>query len=216
MMDSNFSTSLESALSKIVDRMLPSIAEEGLLALRKVLQDSGFVQSEHLKGYQVFAHVMSKEIVFEILVPAESIEQTPELADKIEGQQEEKAQDMERLAMETYGLHEGRVVKFHDARRDARKPAQSALKEVPDKRRNSEDRKIIREIILHSPRSMLLNRQGKLSLSFKRSIRESNGEVHFPQGKFEGVVKHFLEELRSIVLTSFAPEMQNIINRYIA
>lgn len=212
MINKDFATSLQAFMQRSSDSIIDVIAKDGLKTLKSVLDSSGFADSDQLKNYQVFAHVTGGSVLFEILLDADAVEPENEAAQKDMDDMAAKREIMD--AARSYGLLSNepvRLSKLHDAR----KPAQDARKPAKDARKKVSGRLIDHEILSHAPRSMSVNRSGKLSISFKRSLRQaSNGSVHMPQGKFQGIPKEFISRLEKVLTTKFAPALREMIERF--
>ena len=216
-MSSDFTTPLRAFFSRTEDRMIDGVAKEGLLVLRRILDESGFSKSEYLKGVELFAHVIGKDIMFEMLLSADSVEPDGRAAaqDMVEEAMDRAIPDIAR----TYGLapEPARIVGMHDARkpvRDARKPARDARKPAG---RKTLDRLLGHEIAQHAPRSMRVNRSGKLSISMRRTMREAeSGAVHVQPGPLSGIPAAFIEKLKIVLLDKFAPSMAEVVRRSVS
>jgi hypothetical protein len=80
-----------------------------------------------------------------------------------------------------------------------------------------EERKMNHRLAMSAPRDMNINREGRLSVTFERQTRVAkSGDIHFPQGKFQGIMKRFMDELRQVVLEKFAPQIEKILKNYIS
>jgi hypothetical protein len=219
-----FETSLTAQLKRAVDAVKDEIAKDGLSALKKVLDESGFSKSQYLKNYEVYSHVNSQGILFEILV---EVEATDIDLKKVHEDATASVQEFEAAADRTYKIISrggfNRVAQMRDMRREvpsALKPTKDNLHRIGpathSKLKNSGHRKLEHGIALAAPRSMNINREGKLSVQFAKQTRTTkSGEIHLPQGKFQGITKKFIDELKKIVLSSFAPELEKIMKNYI-
>lgn len=212
---SNIATTLYTAMRRASSVVLHDIAKTGVVALKRVLDRSGFPKSEYLKNYEVYSHVVDDSVLFEILVDLDAVQIEDELTKKALQEQSETVND----ASTTYGVKSGRAYAFmKDKRkpaRDARKPAKDARKPARDARTNSRDRLVDHEIALHAPRSARITRQGKLSVLLKRSMRETESEVRLPQGDFEGIMKDIMDKLSDVLYQYFIPELQELVNDYV-
>lgn len=219
----DITTSLEAALRRATAAIMDDVATEGLVALRKILESAHFSRSEFLKGYQVYVHVTNTDLEYEIVISGESLEE-PEKAQQESAEQEKKVSNKDALleAYRTYGLTQDnkpiRYAQMRDVRRparDARTPARDARKPARDARKGADDRLLEHEIALRAPRSMNLNQHGKLNLKFKRAVRETSQGMQYPQESYDGLIGQFVEELRKVILSSFAPALEAVIARYI-
>ena len=61
-----------------MDEMVDSVASEGLMILKRLLDGSGFMDSQYLKDYDVLAHVSKRTITYEIVVDMEAVDVTPD------------------------------------------------------------------------------------------------------------------------------------------
>lgn len=221
----DIATSLDAALLRIVDSVVDVIAVEGVDVLKKIL-DTAFAGSEYLQGYEVYAHVVGREIEFEILIPAEAFDTTDsQTADAIEKSNQE-AEDVTRTpGVRTYGFQPtnrpGRLTGRRDARRDARKSnwdARRDARKVPQtltsRKKTAQTRLIEHQIALTAPRSMQVNREGMVSLRMSRTVEDTpDGGVRMPQGQFQGVIGAFVESLQKVVAETFGPELEKVLER---
>lgn len=214
-MSNEFSTTLYTALKKAAREVIHEIAKEGVVALKKALDRAGFTKSEYLKNYEVYSHVIGDAITFEILVDLDSVE----AGDEMTRQALEDQEDAIKAVEATYGVRSGRAyTRVRDARKpagDARQPAKDARKPARDARTNAQDRLLGHEIALHAPRSARITRQGKLAVTLKRSMRETEKASIMPQGKFDGIMKDVMDDLNSVIFENFIPELQEIIDNYV-
>jgi hypothetical protein len=213
----DIATTLDAMVRRAVEAVIDDIAKDGLRALRSVLDRAGFSKSEYLRDYEVYAHVSGGEITFEIVLDVEAVVPEDTATQQAMEEQEQKAEEMEQEAEKTFHLSRktrrvGRLRGLHDARRGA-KDARSGAK---DARKTAGDRLTEHELARLAPRSARITRTGKLSVALKRSIRETEKEVKFPEGKFQGILGDFVDELKDVVFDKFAPELQKIVERYVS
>ena len=63
---------------------------------------------------------------------------------------------------------------------------------------------------------MNINREGKLSVQFSKRTRTTrSGDIHLPQGKFQGIMKQFMDELEKIIARNFAPELEKMVQSWL-
>lgn len=220
---SDITTSLTAALNQAVRSVSDSIAKDGLVVLRSVLSDAGFNESEYLKDYKAYAHVGNDGIIFEIVLNIEAVEKTPAVQEQMNAAQESAEQNALQ-ATRSFGFEDGQLVRVEQFK-DIRKGSKTRIRQPQfvDKRRPSGDttkgattRLREHEIAMHAPRSLFVNREGKLSMMFQRSVRTTKeGVTHLPQGKFEGIIKSFLDQLKDVILKKFTPELEKILAGYI-
>ena len=219
----DITTSLEAALKRATSMVIDEIAQDGLVALRQILDGAHFSDSEFLKGYQVYVHVTDEELEYEIVVSGNAIEDK-EQAIQESNEQKKKATNKQTLlkAFRSYGLTKDNKPIRYSQMRDVRHPAHDVRKPARDKRelprdarKTAEDRLVGHEIALNAPRSMNLNQYGKLNLKFKRSVRETSQGMQYPQASHDGLIGKFVEELRNIIQANFAPALEAVIARYI-
>jgi hypothetical protein len=221
-------TSLAAELERIVLEVVDSIAQDGLMALKRVLDSSGFAKSPLLQDYEVLSHVRGDEITFEILVSAEALDvDTKKLLESANAAAEAFSEMSDRVykVVERGGF--SRVALM----RDKRHPVPSALNRPKrtrsytkpwgpgsskygpkDHLKSANQRKLEHGKALGAPRDMNINREGKLSVQFRRQTRTAkSGRLHFPQGHFEGIMKKFMDELQEIIIKQFIPEFEDIL-----
>jgi hypothetical protein len=230
---SEFATSLVVQLQRAVEAVTDEVAKDGLTALKRVLDEAGFSKSSYLKDYEVFAHVGSGGITFEILLRLESVDIDSK---KVEEAAAKATEAFEQASDRTYQVISrggfNRVARV----RDIRRPVPSALNRPKRTKTNLKqwgpssskygprdafkgpnERKTDHKLAMSMPRDMNINREGRLSVSFQRQTRTTkSGDIHFPQGKFQGLVKKFVNELKTVVLENFAPELEKILKNYLS
>jgi hypothetical protein len=213
----DITTSLTSYLDRLVDEMVDSIAKDGLVLLKRVLDSAGFSKSPYLKNYEVYAHVIGDLVVFEILLDMEAVVAEDQATkDAIEASAEE-GDESESLASSTYVIGPNgpqRVVGKTSALRDARTPARDARRPARDARKNARDRLIEKEVANITPRSARVDRDGRLSLSLRRAAKTDGEGIVMPRGDFQGIIGVFLREISSLISAKFAPGLSEIIRRY--
>ncbi len=214
----DYTTTIATQLNRIVDSLVDEIANDGLQILKKILDSSGFAKSEYLKDYEIYAHVDVHEITFEILVNLEAIEMDEEVQERIQSEQKKIQERLESKAIRTYGMSKHGNTRRIVGQRDAKKPTQDARR--PARRRTgglktADNRLEEHEVALRAPRSIRVNREGKLSLSFKRSLRENKqtGEIIYPKEKFDGIMNDFINQIQDLIADKFIPELGKFIER---
>ncbi len=211
----DIATTLNTALERALDGVTDEIAKEGLKALKRVLDGAGFSQSEYLKNYQVYAHVIGHSIVYEIVLDIEAVVPEDQATQQALATVDQQSAEAVQEAARTYGLVLNRPQRrTNDGRRDARRPARDARRPARDARRTSRDRLVAKEIANFRPRSATVTRSGRLSVALKRSVRATENEVKFPRGQFQGVLGTFMKELKQVVLSKFAPILADIVRNY--
>lgn len=213
-------------MSRAVSSVLDEIAKEGLVALRDLLTKEGFTKSEFLKDFDVYAHVLDEEITFEIVLSFDSVVPGDDEAKKAMQQQASAALDE---AARTYGLSlrsPRRVIGQRDARRPAADGRHDARRPARDVRKTSKDRLVGHEVSNHAPRNVIVpkdgmprsatvNSEGKLSVIFQRSLRESGSGLKASKGKFDGMVGRFVSKLQDVIAEKFAPALARMIEERI-
>lgn len=223
---SDIATSIYAAIQRAVDNVIDSIATEGVEVLTKVLQDEGFLEFEYLKDFQVYAHVKNEEIWFEIVLDMEGLddESKAEVLNKEPEDNELPPEDAKVFTRNELG-NVGRVVYHVNPMKDARKPARNARrnafygpKKLHDTPTTAEDRKIFHAMAAHSPRSLLINRQGQISIIMKSMIElQNSGRETFTyrHKQFEGAIGRFIDKLSMVISNKFSQELQTVIARYV-
>lgn len=212
----DIATTLNALVRRAVENVIDDIAKEGLMALRQILDKAGFPKSEYLRDYDVYAHVTGNEITFEIVLDVEAVVPEDEITKKALEEQQKQAEELEKRAARSYKLSRKtmRVGRLRGLRNKNR-PARDARKPARDARKTAQDRLVEHELARLAPRSARVTRTGKLSVALKRSIRETEKEVKFPEDKFQGILGTFMDRLKDIVSEKFAPELQQIVERYV-
>lgn len=229
---SNWSSALNSAFNRMISNSIERIAKAGLVALRKVVNDAGFSRSEYLKNYELFVHIDGNLIIYEIVLDLEAIETEDEVSMEIlEDQNKIIEEKLNKASTKSYRMTMRGVQGLTDARSpalDRRSPATDARTPATDARTTATDRLFKKELLNAAPRSAGIGRGGKLRLSFSRSIREVERqrkneqtqkvenvqEIRMPDGKFEGIVKEFIDELNKIIANEWADEFLKIVKNY--
>lgn len=215
-MKDDLSTSLHATFQRAVDAVIDEIAKDGVRILKGVVDSAGFGESEYLKNYDVFAHVDGGEILFEIVIDASALELKDKHAQEIvEGARPAAVS----AAARTYGMGAGGVQR-QIGRRDARKGSEQRTGRVRDARTPARDarktsglRLLGHEMSAHMPRSANVTRSGKLSVFFRRSLREGTSEIKYPRGKLQGLIQEFVDKLADAVADKFAPELEKMLKR---
>lgn len=208
----DIATTVAAAVERAVAAAIDEVAKAGLATLRNVLDQAGFRDSEYLKNYEVYAHVSGDTITFEILLDVEAV--VPEDAVTAEAIRTQMSSIED--AARTFGMaSEGpqRILGMRDARRDARRPARDARRPARDARTNVRDRLIKKEVANVRPRSLKVDRAGRLSVALRRSVRNGEQEVTFPQNEFQGILGDFVSRLKKVIATHFMPEISGIVKR---
>lgn len=205
-------TAIVAAAKRAVESVIDEVAKSGLVVLRNVLDQAGFRDSEYLKNYEVYAHVSGDVITFEILLDVEAV--VPE-DEATAAAMRDSMLEAEQVAT-TYGMTaEGprRITGMSDHRRDARRPSRDARRPLRDARTNARDRLVRKEIANVRPRSVKVDRTGRLSVALRRSVRETEESVTFPQDVFQGILGQFMKRLQKEIREKFVPEISDIVRR---
>lgn len=214
----DITTGLSTYLDRLVDDMLDVIAKEGLVLLKRILDESGFADSPYLKDYQVYAHVLDDVVVFEIVLNVEAVVAEDEVTRQALEESAKEGEKVEEGASRTYAMGPDgpqRLVGRNNAMRDARRPAMDARRPARDARTTARDRLIAKEVANIAPRSAKVDRDGRLSVALKRSAKVDGEGVVMPQGEFQGIVGRFVREISSSVASSFSSGLADIIGRYV-
>lgn len=215
-MTADITTSLTAMLDRLVDDIVDTIAKQGLALLKKILDEAGFQKSPYLKDYEVYAHVTGNVITFEILLDVEAVVPADEVTKKAIQDSAEQAAAAEQIADSSYAMGPSgpqRIVGPHNAKRDARRPARDMRKPARDARTTSVDRLIMKEVANVSPRSAKVTRDGRLSVALKRAATVVGEEIVMPQNEFQGIIGKFISEISTLVSSSFAPGLSDIIGK---
>lgn len=213
----SLATSLSVALDRIVDELVEVIAKEGLVALKRVLDEAGFGDSPHLKDYEVYAHTYGNTIEFEIVLAFEAVVPEDEATRQVLEAAEQAAAEQEEQSDATFGIGPSgprRVVSSRNALRDARRPARNARRPARDARKGSRDRLIEKEIANITPRSARVTRDGRLSVALRRSARRVGDDLVMPEGEFQGLIGEFMKRLTAVIASAFAPRLEEIVAGY--
>lgn len=220
-MVNSITTSLEAALKRATANIMDDIAVEGLQALRRILEEANFSDSEFLNGYRLFVHVSDSEVVYEILLSGDAFADEDQVQEEAEFDEKEAQRQALLKAYRTYGLtRDSRPIRYSQMRdkrkpaKDARKPAKDARTPARDARKGAAQRLEEHEIALQSPRSLDVDKLGKLRLNFKRSVRQTTEGMQYPQKSYDGLIGKFVEELKLVIQSSFTPVLETVIARY--
>lgn len=213
----DYATQLGTELQRIADSLVDEIAKDGLEALKRTLDQYGFADSPHLRNYDVLAHVDDGEILFEILVDVEALDvREADVREMLESARPAMVSNAAR----TYGMGMRGVERVSGNKsatrgsRDARQPPMDARRPTRNARKGSGDRLLEHEMASHAPRSLQVTREGKLSVMLRRSLREMDTGVHYPQGMYEGLLKTFMDKLVKVVQDKFVPALQDIVEAH--
>jgi len=228
MANHDVTTSLDAVLRRIVDSSVDEIAKDGINILKSIVDSSGFADSEYLKDYEIFSHVSGHEITFEIIVSLESLdeESKEEVLSK-----EESSDKLEDSSTRTFGINSNGVIgriyslkeRVHDARTptrnarrstlDARKPVRDARRSSIDTKKDSIGRSVEHMLKANSPRSVRVDRAGKLSIQMKNQIRinKTSSEVVYPNKKYSGIIGDFIDRLKIAISEKFSPKISEIL-----
>jgi len=214
----DFTTQFHVALQRATDGLSDEIAKDGLHVFKGIIDAAGFGRSEYLKDYDLLAHVDGNEITFELLINFSALE----MRDKQVQEMVESAKPgAVSEAARTYGIGINgvqRLIGPRDARKEAfdrRTPTRDARRPTRDARRMAGQRIIGHEMAQHMPRSMNVNREGKLSVMFRKSLREGTSEIHYPKGKLQGLIAQFMDKLTYTIQEKFSPELEKVMARYV-
>jgi hypothetical protein len=221
-----------SYLEEASDALLDLVAKEGLRALKRCLDSSGFADSPYLKDYEIYSELSDGEVSFVI-----ELDETALTDESRRKMRKETGSTFKKNARDVEGRGEAkefRRVYMMDPKgrperisgsRDARKPRKDARRFTKDARtkavdrdkvrhtRNAGERYVDHEFKATAPRSMEVEEDGKLRISMQREIRNTNKKVIFPKGMYQGIIDNFLEELASMMSEQFAKELNVIIAR---
>jgi hypothetical protein len=220
---------LEDSISSMID----VVATEGLTALKRVLDESGFAESPNLKDYQLTARVTDDMVEFEISIDMEGLDDASKKKVRKENEdvyrnhaKQVRGKGEAKEFVRTYMMSpKGRPQRIL-GRRDARRPAKNARKPALDSRvmpamrahaatpKTSGERDVEHEFAAESPRGLDVDRDGKLRIALQREIRNTKRKVIFPKDAYQGIVKKFVDELKDIVESKFAPELEDILARH--
>jgi len=225
----DISTSLVAQLERSVDAVLDIIAKDGLQLLQSILREE-FGKSEHLKNYEIFAHVSDGEIEYEIALSPESVEETDQSEEVTEIRKEAmEAFDKkhEEAIVKTFGVSEDNQVYRISSLRDKRKKSQDTKKSSHDTKkksrsinRGSKAREFEHKAYASAPRSsgaprsMEVGKSGKLKINFTRKLRNTRSGVQYPNKDFEGIMKKFVDGMQTIIAEEFIPGLEKIMSRY--
>jgi len=204
----SITTTLDVAMNRMLDDIINGVAKDGLVVLKQVLDSSGFLKSPYLKNYEVYAHVIGHQVMYEILVDVTALnekeKQTRELIDSAVDNEISKS-------AKTYGVS-AKGVRRISKMKDVRKEVGDVRKTSHDARKTSHNRLLEHDSANHAPRSMEVNREGKLSVYYERSIRETKSGIKYPQFKYDGLMQKFLDKLIDTVSERFTSEIEKILS----
>ncbi len=213
----DITTSLTAYLDRLVDEMVDAIAKDGLVLLKRILDQAGFAKSPYLKDYEVYAHVIGDVVAFEILLDVEAVVAADQATQDAMEASAEEGDESEAQASSTYAMGPNgpqRIVGKTNALRDARSPARDARRPARDARKTARDRLIEKEVANITPRSARVDRDGRLSVALKRTAKVDGEGIVMPQGEFQGIIGVFLSEISTLISAKFAPGLSEIIGRY--
>lgn len=226
----DIATSLIVQLERSVDSIRDIIAKDGLRLLQSILRESGFEDSEYLKDYELNAIVNDDEIVYEILIPIDSVEET-DLSRQVMAARKIAIDSIdkkfEEAAVRVYGLSKDnrvhRISSMRDKRkqsRDTKIPSHDTKKKSRDTRLRSNVREFEHKIAaaaprgVGAPRSMEVGKSGKLNISFTRRMKNTSSGFKYPKKDFEGIMGKFLDGMQDLIAEKFVPELSKILSKY--
>jgi len=226
----NFTAPLMVLLERSVDSIRDIIAKDGLAILQSTLRESGFEDSEYLKDYVLYAHVSGDEVVYEISLSVDAVGEETDLSEEVV-RTRNSAMDaldnkFEEASVKSFGLSKDGSV-FRVARmRDKRKSHHDA-KTIRKKRKSSHDVKSTSKTreFEHkaasasprsrgAPRSMDVDKSGKLKLTFTRQLKKTKSDFKYPEKDFEGIMKKFIEGIQDAITKRFVPELEKTLSKY--
>lgn len=220
---------IEDQFSKAFGRIVQNAASK----VKKILDESGFAETEGLKDYEVI--VQANDEGFEIVIMVEADAVAPESIDKFKVEtnatnrsriQEVKGRGDAKAFRETYMMsprgRPERIAGMRDARLKLKpklKPARTAFKTSRERLRNpkvktSSDRYVQHEFAATMPRGLSVE-DGKLRISMQRGIRNTSRKVIYPKGNFQGIMNKIVEELNSLVANELSKNLGQIIQSII-
>ena len=237
-----FESAMTSFIEDAAHSVVESIASDGLIALKSVLDSSGFADSKHLKDYEVFANVTTTSVEYEIVIKLESISESAKESLRT-GEHSPKTRETPRAAymarisavssageakklVKTYALTaDGRPYRLegvHDARKsakDARKPTRDARtgsdrRARTDAKRGSGRRLVEHTMTAYSPRGLDVDSSGLLHVAFQREVRTTGKTFVMPKGSYQGIVKKFVDKIRDLVENDFSTKFEEIVKGY--
>jgi hypothetical protein len=223
----------ESDLQDAVLDILEPIATDGLIALKKVLDESGFADSPYLKDYELESEISNEDVTFSILLNERAIsdETRRKLRKETDAKLKKSAQNVgnrpeAREYVRSYMMSPNGRPERVQGRRDARKRRTDGRTFPRDARTKAEDRDRVKrtkqsgeryvehELELTAPRNVEVDPDGKLRISMQREIRQSGKKMIYPQGNFQGIMDKFLGEIASIISEEFGKNLDQIMKRH--
>jgi len=220
-MPSSVATTLQAAISRVMDDLAERIATDGLVALKKTLDEAG--ASERLKQYEIYSHVSDTAVIFEIVVDADRVVATdPKTMAAIRTEASKLRKQMMAKVTKSFemGLEGPRRV-VRDARAgttDARSSTRDARSRVGDARRPALD---ARKRMgtggsadmdqIENPRGMELTPDGKLAVTLERSTSSGKLGLKIPKDSFQGLLGDFMSRLNDSISVRFASELESIV-----
>lgn len=205
-----FSTQLRTSLRRTADGLVDEIAKDGLHILKGILDSAGFGSSPYLNDYDLLVHVSGGSITFEVVVDFEALEDRDKLAQEIV----ESARMETRSPSKTWRIGDNGVERVTGSR-DARSSARDARRPASDARKTSSGRAYDHAVAASTPRSMEMTRTGKLSMTFRKSLKDEGEEIRYPRGKLQGLLSKFMDELSSTIEEKFAPALERVLERHL-
>lgn len=189
----DIATSLHAQLTRAAEKIADIVAVEGLIALKRTLDQAGFPKHSSGKDpYEIRSNVTSEGIWFEIVVDSDMVVAADERTkDYIRAQIDENVEKAGMIFRTYVMTEEG------PQRRDAR---QTSL-----------DRAVQRGISIRSPRSMEMTEDGKFRVALDKIKREGAFDVSIPPGYFQGVLQGYEKKMYDTVEKAFVPELSRIL-----
>jgi len=188
----DITTSLDAAVKRAAAEVMDAVAIDGLIELKRTLDEAGLPRHENLKSYEIRSSVTSDGVHFEIVLDSDAIVGADERTRKyLKGEIEDRL-DQIRTVYKTYVMTDRGPQK-----RDIRKTAR--------------DRAVERSIVIRGPRSMEVTSDGKLRVALERLVRSDEFGVTLPHGHSQGIMGDYEKKLVGMIGNKFIPKLQSMI-----
>lgn len=222
----DITTPLSLLIDRAVEDSIESIAKEGLVILRRVLDESGFMEDPILKDYIVTVDIFKDSFEYNIELDSKSVQElSKKKIDEQKAMRDEagkvKNKDQAKKYVKTYGLDRfggpsriGGMSSAKSPARDARThstDARKPTKSMKDKRKNSGHRLVEHTINAVAPRSMRIT-DGKVSVKFRKETKKTVAKPFImPSSEYDGIMAKFMDKINDLIERKFKPIITTLI-----
>lgn len=188
----DIATSLHAQLMRASERVNDVVAVEGLSALKRALDGAGLPKlKDGGYPYELRSNVTSDGVWFEIIVDSDAVVAADERTKKHMREKIEEGIEKSSMIFRTYVMTED-----GPQRRDAR--------------HTSLDRAVERGVVIRSPRTMEVTKEGKIKVALDKIKSEGVFDLSISRGHFQGILRGYEKKMYDTIEKSFIPELDRI------